>query len=107
MERPCKQCAELLDKQPQVIGIGVNCTRPELIGSLIGELAQVTNKPIIVYPNSGEQWDAVHRCWQGDGQIQEFGELARRWRAAGAQWIGGCCRTGPEHVRAVADVWRG
>ena len=104
---PLRACAELLDAQPQVIGIGVNCTAPELIGSLIGELAKVTSKPIIVYPNSGEQWDAVHRCWQGDGQIQAFGELAGRWRGAGAQWIGGCCRTGPEHVRAVARVWRG
>jgi homocysteine S-methyltransferase len=102
-----RTCAELLDTQPQVIGIGVNCTAPELISSLIGELAKVTSKPIIVYPNSGEQWDAVHRCWQGDGQIQAFGELAARWQSAGAQWIGGCCRTGPAHVRAVARVWRG
>ena len=102
-----RACAELLDAQPQVIGIGVNCTAPELIGSLIGELAKVTSKPIIVYPNSGEQWDALHHCWQGDGQLQAFGELAVRWRSAGAQWIGGCCRTGPEHVRAVAQVWRG
>jgi homocysteine S-methyltransferase len=102
-----RACAELLDTQPQVIGIGVNCTAPELIGSLIGELRKVTGKPIIVYPNSGEQWDAVHHCWHGHGQIQAFGELAGRWRGAGAQWIGGCCRTGPEHVRAVAQVWRG
>ena len=102
-----RTCAELLDKRPQVIGVGVNCTAPELIGSLIGELAKVTSKPIIVYPNSGEQWDATHRCWQGDGQIQAFGELAGHWRDSGAQWIGGCCRTGPEHVRAVARVWRG
>jgi homocysteine S-methyltransferase len=102
-----RTCAELLDTQPQVIGIGVNCTAPELIGSLIGELAKITSKPIIVYPNSGEQWDAVHRCWQGDGPIQAFGELAGSWRGAGAQWIGGCCRTGPEHVRAVARIWRG
>src|ERR1700678_2455669 len=65
-----RACAELLDTQPQVIGMGVNCTAPELIGSLIGELAEVTSKPIIVYPNSGEHWDAVHRCWQGDGQLQ-------------------------------------
>jgi homocysteine S-methyltransferase len=101
-----QECAELLDKQPQIVGIGVNCTRPELIASLTSQLAQVTSKPIIVYPNSGEQWDAVHRCWQGNGQIQEFGQLARTWRRAGAQWIGGCCRTGPEHVRAVADLWR-
>ena len=102
-----QSCAELLDKQPQIIAIGVNCTSPELIGSLVSQLAQATRKPILVYPNSGEQWDAVHRCWQGDGQVQQFGELARRWRGAGAQWIGGCCRTGPEHVRAVAGIWRG
>jgi homocysteine S-methyltransferase len=99
-------CAELLDGRPQVIGIGVNCTAPELIGNLIRQLTKVTSKPIVVYPNSGEQWDAVHRCWQGDGQIQEFGLLAKMWRDDGAQWIGGCCRTGPEHVRAVAGVWR-
>src|ERR1700733_2116661 len=59
-------CAELLDGQPQVIGIGVNCTAPELIVNLIRQLKTVTSKPIVVYPNSGEQWDAVHRCWQGD-----------------------------------------
>jgi homocysteine S-methyltransferase len=102
-----RSCGELLDRQPQIIGVGVNCTAPEWIGSLIKELVPVTDKPIVVYPNSGEGWDSVRRCWLGDGQIQEFGEMARAWRDAGAQWIGGCCRTGPEHVRAVAQMWRG
>jgi homocysteine S-methyltransferase len=101
-----QECAELLDQQPQVIGIGVNCTSPELIGDLIAQLAQATSKPILVYPNSGEQWDPEHRCWSGEGQTKEFGELALRWRSAGARWIGGCCRTGPQHVRAVANVLR-
>lgn len=104
---PLRACGELLDPRPQVIGIGVNCTAPEWIGSLINELVPVTHKPIVVYPNSGEGWDAVNRCWLGDGQVREFGELARVWRNAGAQWIGGCCRTGPEHVRAVAQIFRG
>src|SRR6201999_4490439 len=99
-------CAEMLDRKPQVIGIGVNCSAPALMDSLIRQLIHVTSKPIVVYPNSGEQWDAGQRCWQGDGQGQEFGELARKWRGEGAQWIGGCCRTGPEHVRAVAAIWR-
>jgi homocysteine S-methyltransferase len=99
-------CAEFLDDHPQIIGIGINCTRPDFLESLIGEAAHATNKPIIVYPNSGEEWDAVHHCWQGDGQVQQFGKLVQQWRTAGAQWIGGCCRTGPEHVRAVAEVWR-
>ena len=100
-----RACGELLDAHPQVIGIGVNCTAPGLIKSLIEELAPVTSKRILVYPNSGEGWDAVRRCWLGDGQMQEFGKMAQAWRDAGAQWIGGCCRTGPEHVRAVARVF--
>jgi homocysteine S-methyltransferase len=101
-----QSCAALLDGERQVIGIGVNCTAPELIGSLVGELVRVTDKPVIVYPNSGERWDATHHSWLGDGQIQQYGGLAQEWRRAGAEWIGGCCRTGPEHVRAVADLWR-
>jgi len=100
-----RECGDVLDVQPQIIGVGINCTRPEFIAGLIGELAAVTKKAIIVYPNSGERWDAEQHCWFGDGEIQRFGELARSWRAAGAQWIGGCCRTGPEHVRAAAEVW--
>ena len=101
-----RKCAALLDQEAQVIGIGVNCTAPALINSLIGEAAQATRKPILVYPNSGEGWDAARHCWQGDGQTEEFGEQARSWQAAGARWIGGCCRTGPDHVRAVAGLWR-
>ena len=100
-----QDCGKLLNQHPQVIGIGVNCTSPELISDLIGELKQATSKPVIVYPNSGEQWDAEHRCWLGEGQIKEFAELAQKWRRAGALWIGGCCRTGPDHVRAVAGIW--
>jgi homocysteine S-methyltransferase len=104
---PLRACGELLGPHPQVIGIGVNCTAPGWITSLIQELVPVTRKPIVVYPNSGEGWDAVNRCWLGDGEVREYGELARVWRNAGAQWIGGCCRTGPEHVRAVAQMFRG
>jgi homocysteine S-methyltransferase len=110
-----RACAALLDKQAAIIGIGVNCTRPELIASLIAEIALATAKPIIVYPNSGEGWDAERHCWTGagqigngqvQGQVQEYGKLARQWRAAGAQWIGGCCRTGPKHIRAAAESLR-
>jgi homocysteine S-methyltransferase len=102
-----RDCGALLDAQSQIIGVGVNCTSPELIASLIRELTAVTKKPVIVYPNSGEPWDAEHHRWAGDSCDQQFAELAVQWREAGAQWIGGCCRTGPEQVRAAAKVWRG
>lgn len=97
------RCAEFLDKQKQVIAAGINCTQPKLIMPLIGELKRSTRKPIVVYPNSGEGWDAEHRCWTGASDAGDFGRLAREWTDAGAQIIGGCCRTRPEHIRAIRE----
>jgi homocysteine S-methyltransferase len=96
-------CAEFLDRQKQVIAVGINCTQPMFIRPLIGELKRATRKPIVVYPNSGEGWDAEHRCWTGTSDAAGFGSLAREWTEAGAQIIGGCCRTGPEHIRAIRE----
>lgn len=96
-------CAEFLDKQKQVIAVGINCTQPKFILPLIGELKGGTQKPIVVYPNSGEGWDAEHRCWTGTSDAASFGSLAREWADAGAQIIGGCCRTGPDHIRTIRE----
>jgi homocysteine S-methyltransferase len=97
-------CAALLDTEPQIIAMGVNCTHPRYVSSLIGELKRATRKPIVVYPNSGEGWDAKNHCWTGTSSAADFGHLAREWAAAGAQAIGGCCRTGPEHIRAIRQA---
>jgi homocysteine S-methyltransferase len=97
-----KECAQFVARLPQTIAIGVNCTLPLLIPSLIGELRDASDKPVIVYPNSGEGWDAPHRCWTGSNNPGEFGAQARQWFAAGAHMVGGCCRTRPEHIALVA-----
>jgi homocysteine S-methyltransferase len=97
-------CARAAARFPQTVAIGVNCTRPELMPSLIQELLSASDRPVMVYPNSGEGWDAEHRCWTGTSDPAGFGEMARAWFAAGAQIVGGCCRTRPEHVRQVAEV---
>jgi homocysteine S-methyltransferase len=100
-----RACAALAASFPQTIAVGVNCTQPRWIPSLIGELRQGSAKPIVVYPNSGEGWDAENRCWiqaPGSGDSADFGEQAKRWYAEGAQLVGGCCRTRPEYVRRIA-----
>jgi homocysteine S-methyltransferase len=89
---------------PQTVALGVNCTHPSFLLSLIGELRRAEDKPIVVYPNSGENWDGEHRCWTGTGDPASFGALAQQWFSAGAQIVGGCCRTGPAHIREVAEV---
>jgi len=98
------ECAAAVARFPQTIAVGVNCTQPALIPSLIGELRRASDKPIVVYPNSGEGWDPAARSWTGSGDASRFGALAGEWFAAGAQIVGGCCRTRPEHIRQVAEV---
>jgi len=95
-------CAAAAAALPQTVAIGVNCVPPKWIPSLIGEMRAVSDLPILVYPNSGEGWDAERRCWTGVSDPAGFGIQAEEWFSAGAQIVGGCCRTRPEHIRAVA-----
>lgn len=99
-------CAAELDQEPQVVAIGINCTPPRYIPGLIRAIRQVTAKPIVVYPNSGERYDAVQCVWLGESIPAEFGTYSREWRKEGAALIGGCCRTGPAHIQQIADRLR-
>jgi homocysteine S-methyltransferase len=96
------QCAKAVAAFPQTVAIGVNCTHPPLIPSLIAELCAASDKPVVVYPNSGEGWDANTRCWTGSSDPADFGAMATTWFAAGAHIVGGCCCTRPVHIRQVA-----
>ncbi|MEV4527534.1 homocysteine S-methyltransferase [Streptosporangium sp. NPDC049304] len=95
---PLKMAAGLFAGNPQVIAIGVNCTAPRHVLSLI---SQIKGKPTMVYPNSGEVWDSANRRWLGLADPVEFGEAAAGWTAAGSAFVGGCCRTTPEHIRQI------
>ncbi|MGB7266170.1 MAG: homocysteine S-methyltransferase [Terracidiphilus sp.] len=97
-------CAALVASFSQTVAIGVNCVPPEWIPSLIAELRRGSNKAIVVYPNSGEGWDAERRCWTGVSAPEDFGRKATEWFQAGAQMVGGCCRTRPAHIREVAKA---
>lgn len=83
------------------MALGVNCVAPELVESLMHEIASPTTKPIIVYPNSGETWDSSARRWTGDAD--RFTAYVPYWLKAGGQWIGGCSRSTPEDIRRVRE----
>ena len=97
------ECAAFLDAYPQVAAIGVNCSAPTFIPALIRAARSATSKPILAYPNSGEVYDAATYSWHGETSSDAFGEQSQQWYAAGARIIGGCCRTTPAHIRALAD----
>jgi homocysteine S-methyltransferase len=86
-----------------VVAVGINCTPPHLIPAIVRRMAAATSKPVLAYPNSGETYHAETNSWSGSSQCAVFGAQARAWYDAGARIIGGCCRTGPNHIREVAD----
>jgi homocysteine S-methyltransferase len=100
-------CARWLDRYGQVAAIGVNCTAPRYIADLVGAVRAATAKPIVAYPNSGELYRADVHTWTGAGEIAAFAEQASAWYHRGARLIGGCCRTTPEQIRALAVSFRG
>lgn len=94
---PLVECARLIDPIPNVFAVGVNCVKPEVVGDAIRALNAVTDKPILVYPNSGECWDAGDQSWRGTPG-NNIATLAPEWILSGAHHIGGCCRVGPSEI---------
>lgn len=95
--------AELFKNHARCFALGVNCCAPADVGALIERIAAVApHKLIVVYPNSGQQYDAEAKHWRGDQAPRHYSELAAGWFQAGAGMIGGCCRIGPEYIRELA-----
>ncbi|UYQ65073.1 homocysteine S-methyltransferase [Streptomyces peucetius] len=86
----------------EVIAVGVNCCDPHEAAAAAALASQVTGKPAVVYPNSGEQWDAASRAWRGGSAYDPA--RVREWCAAGARLVGGCCRVGPGEIGALARL---
>jgi homocysteine S-methyltransferase len=103
---PIAECAALLDGIDQVVAVGVNCTAPRYVPSLIKAIRSSTSKPIIVYPNSGETYHATTGTWGPSGEPCLLAHEARQWLALGARIVGGCCRTTPDDIRSLAVALR-
>ena len=84
-----------------VVAVGVNCTAPSYVEQLVSTAVAASGKPAVAYPNSGESWDGGSRSWGGAGQVVDVA-LAQRWVAAGARYVGGCCRVGSDDIARLA-----
>jgi homocysteine S-methyltransferase len=87
---------------PEVVAVGVNCCAPADVLAAIAAAREVTGKPVIVYPNSGEEWDARRRAWAGRSRYSAG--QPRQWIAAGAKIAGGCCRVRPADIAVIAQA---
>lgn len=104
---PLLDAVAALHDYQQIIAVGVNCSAPRHIAPLLQSLSSASGKRLLTYPNSGEAYDAVSKTWHGSSDPMAFADAARQWRAAGASCIGGCCRTTPDDIRALAGWLRG
>ncbi len=95
----------LFRNHPKVFAFGANCTDPKYISGIITYIkASAGDKKIIVYPNSGEVYNAKSKTWAGLSIPKFFVEMAKEWSGLGADIIGGCCRIGPEHISRLSKT---
>ena len=99
---PLTQVAALLNDTPQAVALGINCIALEKATPALATLQTLTSKPLLVYPNSGEQYDAVSKSWHSAPAGCGLQDKLNEWRQAGARIIGGCCRTTPQDIAALA-----
>jgi homocysteine S-methyltransferase len=103
--QPLEAAFAVAEGVPEVVAVGVNCCAPSDVLPAIQTAREVTGKPVIVYPNSGEEWDAERRAWTGQSRYSSA--LPRQWIAAGARIIGGCCRVRPSDIAQITRFQRG
>lgn len=101
-----KQCAQFLDDKEQIQAIGINCTDPKYIESLIKEIKEVTNKAIIVYPNGGASYDSHSKTWSKEVKDNDYEQRAKLWYDKGASIIGGCCQTTPNDIKSIVKYFK-
>ncbi|MFG2474667.1 homocysteine S-methyltransferase [Streptomyces fagopyri] len=99
--QPLEEAFALAAGADEIIAVGVNCCAPEDVDGAVGTAARVTGKPVVVYPNSGEVWDARARAWSGRSTFSA-GQVTG-WRRGGARLIGGCCRVGPAAITGIRE----
>jgi S-methylmethionine-dependent homocysteine/selenocysteine methylase len=81
----------------------INCTPPDGI-DLTLPAAAASGVPFGAYAHLGEVDAAVPWGRAPDLSPDEYARRALRWIDRGATIVGGCCGTGPEHIRALAQA---
>ena len=86
--------------------IGCNCsTGPATVLTAIEAMRAVSSLPIVAMPNAG-----MPRAVEGRNiylcSPEYMASFARKAIKAGAQFVGGCCGTTPNHIRAMKSAIR-
>lgn len=98
--RGAAECLQALAEAGAAV-VGLNCgTGPQGALNLVRSLPDL-GVPLSVFPNAGFPERAGDRLVYASSP-EYFARVTAECAAAGARLLGGCCGTGPEHVRALA-----
>jgi S-methylmethionine-dependent homocysteine/selenocysteine methylase len=91
-------------KNGNLLAVGVNCINPEhvapLFKNLNEDLGESQRIPLVVYPNSGEQY-SVELGWYGKETCVPIEDYVPEWINLGAKFVGGCCRTSAKDIQKI------
>jgi homocysteine S-methyltransferase len=99
---PAEEAFALARDVAEIIAVGVNCIDPADAYGLVQTASRTTGKPVVIYPNSGERWDAFEKTWKGPTTFRA--EEVEGWIIGGARLVGGCCRVGPTEINEIRDL---
>ncbi len=86
--------------------IGVNCgVGPTHILSALEQMRRVTTKKLSAQPNAGLPRDVQGRQFYMCSP-EYMSKFAKRFIKAGANFVGGCCGTTPQHIKLISDAVR-
>ncbi len=94
------EAARIAHQAENVIAVGVNCSEAHHATTALRLLREETDLPLVVYPNSGEHWNAQQRSW--NGQATSLESDVDEWVSLGARLVGGCCRVDVEEIAKIA-----
>jgi len=98
-----QQFAKRIGERKDVQALGMNCSEgPNDLLQSLKVLKPLTSKPIVIQPNAGIPRNINGRYFYMTSP-DYMAKYAKRFIEAGAYGVGGCCGTGPDHIRAIAQ----
>ena len=92
-----------ISKEYNFDALGIMHTSEDILGECINMIKTNFNGPILAYPDTGG-WLSPNWIFDTVIEPEKFREKAKDWYALGAQIIGGCCGTSPDHIRALTTL---
>ncbi len=87
------------------LGVGINCTLPEVAIEAVSKMAKLTHLPLLIKPNAGKVeivGNKIHHTLSDADMAKYF----RKFVQCGANIIGGCCGTTPAYIGYISKKAR-